>query len=112
MFAQTPEPPYIAVIFTSRRTQGDQGYSEMAEEIASAACDQPGYLGIESVRDDEGNGITVSYWESMEAVKDWKQHARHRTAQAMGKSTWYEKYIVRICTVEREYSQATGRSSV
>ena len=104
MFAKTPEPPYIAVIFTSRRTPGDNGYSKMADEIESAACEQPGYLGIESARDESGNGITVSYWESIEAVKNWKQHTRHLTAQAMGKSTWYEKYIVRICTVEREYS--------
>jgi len=99
--ASTPKPPYYAVIFTSRRTEGDNGYGDMAKEMDELAKEQPGYLGIESARD--GLGITVPYWESPEAIKNWKANERHRFAQQHGRENWYEKYKVRICKVERDY---------
>ncbi|WP_108245771.1 antibiotic biosynthesis monooxygenase family protein [Muricauda brasiliensis] len=93
--------PYYAVIFTSLRTDGDQGYAKMAEEMETLAKKQPGFLDIESARD--GLGITVSYWESLEAIADWKANMDHRQAQKNGIKTWYSWYKVRICKVEREY---------
>ncbi|MBW8198734.1 antibiotic biosynthesis monooxygenase family protein [Flagellimonas abyssi] len=93
--------PYYAVIFTSLRTDGDQGYAEMAEEMESLAKKQTGFLEMESARD--GLGITVSYWESLEAIADWKANMDHRQAQKNGIKTWYTWYKVRICRVEREY---------
>lgn len=98
--ADTPEPPYYAVIFTSLRTEGDQGYAETARRMVELAREQPGFLGIESVRD--GLGITVSYWESLEAIRAWKENAEHRLAQARGRD-WYASFRVRVCRVEREY---------
>ncbi len=50
-FANTPKPPYYAVIFSSHRTDGDNGYAEMAERMATLAAEQPGYLGMESARE-------------------------------------------------------------
>jgi heme-degrading monooxygenase HmoA len=99
--AQTPKPPYYAVIFTSERTDGDNGYAEMAEEMVKLASVQPGFLGVESAR--EGVGITVSYWESLEAIQNWKQNERHMIAQKLGKSDWYLRYKTRVCKVERDY---------
>ena len=102
--AATPAPPYYAVIFTSLRTPGDKGYGKMAELMETLAATQPGFLGIESARD--GLGITVSYWESLEAIAAWKANATHLVAQQRGRDTWYEEFKVRICRVEREYSFA------
>lgn len=93
--------PYYAVIFTSLRTDGDQGYTKMAEEMEILARKQPGFLEMESARD--GLGITVSYWENLEAIADWKANMDHRQAQKNGIKTWYSWYKVRICKVEREY---------
>ncbi|MBO8173049.1 MAG: antibiotic biosynthesis monooxygenase [Bacillaceae bacterium] len=101
--AQTPEPPYYAVIFTSKRTEGDRGYAKMAEKMVELASRQPGFLGIESARDDE-LGITVSYWESLDAIKNWKENAAHKIAQKRGMEEWYEHYAVRVCKVERAYT--------
>lgn len=101
MIAKTPQPPYYAVIFSSLRTEGDNGYGAMAQEMDELAKEQPGYLGIESARD--GLGITVSYWRSMEDIKNWKANQRHRFAQQTGRETWYKRYKVRICKVERDY---------
>lgn len=100
--AQTPKPPYYAVIFTSERTDDDNGYADMAARMLELAEDQPGYLGVESAR--SGLGITVSYWKSREAIAAWKQNAEHLVAQQRGQDDWYSAYTVRICRVEREYS--------
>ncbi len=102
--AATPSPPYYAVIFTSLRTAGDRGYGKMAAAMEKLAATQPGFLGIESARD--GLGITVSYWESLEAIAAWKANATHLVAQQRGRDTWYEGFKVRVCRVERDYTFA------
>jgi heme-degrading monooxygenase HmoA len=102
--SSTPEPPYVAVIFTSMRTPGDDGYTETAARMDELAAEQPGYLGIESVRGDAGAlGITVSYWASEEDARAWKRVAEHLEAQRRGRGRWYEAYTVRIATVTRAY---------
>ena len=101
--APTPKPPYYAVIFTSLRTEEDRGYGRMAERMVELAAQQPGFLGVESVRDAGGLGITVSYWENEEAIARWKANAEHQVAQAAGKKTWYSDYRLRIARVERDY---------
>ncbi len=101
MIAKTPPPPYYAVIFSSLRTDVEVGYHETAERMFELAAQQPGYLGVESAR--EGLGITVSYWESLEAIRNWKQVAEHVVAQQKGRTDWYAAYKTRICKVERDY---------
>ena len=98
--ANTPQPPYYAVIFTSLRTGGDNGYADTAQKMVALAQTQPGFLGMESVRNQLG--ITVSYWDSLESIRAWKQNTAHREAQARGRE-WYESFRVRVCRVEREY---------
>lgn len=104
MIANTPEPPYYAVIFTSLRTDGDAGYGAMAERMNALAAQQPGYLGIESAR--EGLGITVSYWRDLASIRAWKANAEHLVAQQTGRHSWYADYRVRIAKVERAYGLA------
>lgn len=99
--AKTPPAPYYAVIFTSLRTDGDNGYSRMSERMVELAQKQPGYLGHESARD--GVGITVSYWKDLESIKNWKANSEHLIAQKTGKEKWYESFVTRICKVERDY---------
>jgi heme-degrading monooxygenase HmoA len=97
----TPSPPYYAVIFTSFRNDGDNGYSEISDRMAELAKQQPGYLGHESAR--EEIGITVSYWESLEAIRNWKMNTEHLFAQKKGREEFYSQYKVRIAKVERDY---------
>lgn len=93
--------PYYAVIFTSKRTESDNGYAEMAIQMEELAKTQPGFLAIESAH--EEIGITVSYWKSLEAIANWKANTDHLFAQQKGIKYWYSWYKVRICLVEREY---------
>ncbi len=101
--ASTPEGSYYAVIFTSVMNENAKGYEEMAKRMLTMAAKQEGYLGVENARDEDGTGITVSYWESVEAIMRWKQAGEHQGAQHRGMSEWYKAFRVRICKVEREY---------
>src|SRR5881392_1796216 len=101
--------PYFAVIFASVRTvEDDASYGVTADRMAELAAQMPGYLGIESARGADGVGITVSYWESLAAIKAWREQAEHRVAQAMGKDRWYQRFTLRICKVEAERTFERG----
>ena len=104
MIATTPPPPYYAVIFTSLRSPGDQGYAQAAEQMLELAREQSGFLGVESARGDDGLGITVSYWSSEEAIHAWKHHAEHSVIREQGRSAWYSAFQTRVCKVERAYA--------
>jgi heme-degrading monooxygenase HmoA len=104
VFAETPEPPYVACIFTSVRTDGDDGYAAAALRMDELAAEQPGFLGMEAAR--EELGITVSYWADEESARAWKRVAEHRVAQRLGRERWYAGYRVRIATVHRDYGTA------
>lgn len=101
MIANTPEPPYYAVIFTSLRTDEDAGYGAMAERMVELAQRQSGFLGMESARD--GVGITVSYWRDLESILNWKAELEHKEAQRLGREKWYSAFKTRIARVERDY---------
>ncbi len=99
--ANTPQPPYYAVIFSSHRTEGDNGYGEMAARMVELAAQQPGFLGVESAR--ASVGITVSYWADLESIKAWKENAEHVIAQEQGRAVWYREYEIRSARVEKDY---------
>ncbi len=107
--ARTPEPPYWVVMFTSRASGKDtEGYGRMADAMDQLAAQQPGYLGIESVRDAEGLGITLSYWSSEEAIHNWKRVAAHAEAQRLGHERWYADFFLRVGRVDRAYTKETS----
>jgi len=102
--AHTPKPPYYAVIFTSLRREGDHGYAVMADRMVELGSQMEGFLGIESTRDTNGLGVTVSYWRDEASILAWKRNAEHAKAQRAGSEIWYESYTVRIAKVERAYA--------
>ena len=101
LIAETPPAPYYAVIFTTVRTDTDDGYDAMAQKMLALASKQPGFLGVESAKEDLG--ITVSYWSDLESIKNWKAVMDHREAQRLGREKWYAQYKTRISLVERDY---------
>ena len=99
--SQTPKPPYYAVIFTSIKSADQENYAEMSAQMEKMVKFQTGYLGHESAS--SGIGITVSYWQNLDAIQAWKNKSEHKIAQELGKSTWYSHYKIRICKVEKDY---------
>ncbi len=102
-FAAMPTPPYYAVIFANQASDKPEGYTEMATEMRKTAATMPGYIGLESARDEKGFAVTVSYWESEAAIASWRNHARHRLARKTGRDRWYKHFILRVAKVERHY---------
>lgn len=105
--AETPRPPYVAVIFTSIRDESgadDDGYGAMADRMVELGSRQPGFLGIESARGEDGLGITVSYWRSVDDARRWKQVAEHLVAQKLGREKWYRRYTLRVATIDDDWS--------
>ena len=118
-FATTPAPPYYAVIFSSLRRDGPDAlapngmdYAAMAARMGELAAQQTGYLGVESVRDADGVGITVSYWRGLEDIAAWKANAEHRIAQETGRAKWYAHFETRIARVERAYSASPQAATI
>ncbi len=101
--AKTPEPPYFAVIFASRRTAGDGSYDATAERMAALSRSMPGFLGMDSARDADGTGLTVCYWRSEADIAAWRTQAEHLEAQRLGHAQWYADFELRIARVERAY---------
>lgn len=103
--ADTPAPPYYAVIFTNQLSTDMEGYNETADRMVELASEQPGFLGLESVRNTAGLAITVSYWSSEEAIANWRDNAEHRLAQEQGHKRWYDWFALRVAKVERAYGR-------
>lgn len=102
--AHTPAPPYYAVIFTRLASADAGGYAETAERMVASARSQPGYLGVESVADDDGVGITVSYWVDEDSIAAWRADLEHTEARNDGRARWYDAYEMRVARVERAYN--------
>lgn len=98
--SKTPKAPYYAVIFTSIRTTGDNGYGELAEKMAQLSAEQDGFLGMEHAASD-GLSITICYWDSLDAIAKWRENSEHKVAQMKGYETFYQSFATRICKVER-----------
>lgn len=97
------QPPYYAVIFTARIKSTSQEYFDTAAELKKLAEEIPGYLGIESVEQDNGTEITVSYWKTREAIQQWREHPDHQQAQQRAREEWYDHYRVQIAEVKQAY---------
>ena len=101
MIAQTPTPPYYAVIFTSVRSEGDKRCAEMSDKMVEQAKEQEGFLGMESARNEIG--ITVSYWRDLDSIRKWRENTDHTFAREKGRKEWYKSFKTRISKVERDY---------
>lgn len=104
---------YFAAIFTTQRSQsGDDVYEIMVSRMVALAQQQRGFLGLESVRGDDGIGITVSYWTDHEAIQNWGQQAEHVSVQAMGRQEFYRWYRIRIAEVFTDRAFMTDETVV
>lgn len=92
------------MIFVSQRTDGDaEGYAQAAEAMAALAAAQPGYAGVDSVRDASGLGITVSYWADDASARAWRDNPEHARIRDLGRARWYDWYTLEVTRVERGY---------
>ena len=100
--AETPQPPYYAVIFSAKTTNDLEGYEERLMKMLELSAKVPGYLGVEAA-ENSGFGIAISYWKDLESIDAWRKDAEHVETKKVGKERFYESYEVRIAKVETVY---------
>ena len=91
-----------AVIFTAEVNQVDEEYSRTAKRMRELAQEKYGCTEFVSVTEGKKE-ISISYWQSEEQIRQWKQDSEHLLAQQLGRSTWYNSYKVQVVEVVREY---------
>jgi heme-degrading monooxygenase HmoA len=94
----------FAVIFTAKQTDNLTGYAEASKLLREKLIGFQGFIGIEAVEDTQGNEITVSYWENVDAIRHWNMDEAHKTIRNENKEKWYTNFKVRIALIEREYT--------
>lgn len=99
--SQPAQPAQYAVVFVSRQTEDEADqYAQTAERMEALARQQPGFVGVDSVRGADALGITVSYWESLESIRNWGKQLEHLQAQAAGRNRWYKSYDIYVTRIE------------
>ena len=93
-----------AVIFKAKTKKLDGAYFEMAKRMRELAMNKYGCLEFIAVSEC-ANEIALSYWESLEQIKLWKENSEHLVAQELGKEKWYEDYTVEIVEIISQYSK-------
>lgn len=91
-----------AVVFISQKSPHTEGYASMLQEMLELGRQQPGFIRVDNVHN--GNqGITISWWETLEDIDRWRRHPRHLEAKKRGRGQWYESYRIAICKVDKEW---------
>jgi heme-degrading monooxygenase HmoA len=88
-----------AVIFYNKLVDLTEEYENVSQKMFELAQKQSGFIGTESVRDQEHIGVTISYWESLEAIKFWRNDLDHLMAQQYGREKGYEWYHLCVSKV-------------
>ncbi|MCE4942108.1 antibiotic biosynthesis monooxygenase [Streptomyces albulus] len=97
------EPPYYVAVFTTVRTQDQDGYGETNARMEELVKDVPGFLGMDHAQTPGGLGITVGYFRDADALTQWRSNAEHRAAQERGRAEWYQNYTLHVAKVERSH---------
>ncbi len=104
-FAHEIPPPYYVVVFTSRRTEVDDGFSVLDAKLYEKAQTYPGFLGMNSFRVADGWGVALVYWKTLENIDAWRRDEQYRAAKEKGRTVWYSDFWVEICRVEQSYGK-------
>ena len=93
----------IIVLFRSKLTPtaAATGYGDMSDEMVTLAKSMPGFIDVKSFKADDGERLTVVWWEDEATLRAWREQPRHREAQRMGRAQWYEYYKMDVATVVR-----------
>lgn len=91
-----------AVIFRATVAALDKDYVAAIEEMKQLAFEDYGCLEFVSMTEGDER-VAISYWESPEAIANWKRNMDHLAAQARGREKWYQSYTVQVAKIQREY---------
>ncbi len=93
----------IVVLFRSKLVPAalTDGYDEMAKEMDDLARTMPGFIDVKSFKAEDGERLTVVWWQDEDTLRAWREQARHRVAQRTGRERWYQYYKLDVAEVIR-----------
>jgi heme-degrading monooxygenase HmoA len=91
----------LIVLFRSKLVSAPEGYAEMAQEMLDLARTMPGFVDVKSYTSDDGERLTVVWWQDEDTLRAWRTHARHLVAQQTGRERWYEYYDMDVAEIVR-----------
>jgi heme-degrading monooxygenase HmoA len=93
----------VVVVFRSRLTaEAGDDYSLMAAEMLATAQEMPGFVEFKSFKADDGERVSLVYWQDHETMAAWRSHPRHRVAQSNGRAKWYAEFRLEVADIVRE----------
>lgn len=91
----------LIVLFRSRLVDDPAGYGEMAQEMVNLARTMPGFVDVKAFTAEDGERLTVVWWEDEETLRGWRENVRHRVAQRVGREKWYQYYKLEVAELVR-----------
>ena len=102
---------YVVIFRSTRNLDDGQLYSEWSRKMEDLVKTVDGYENHFSFRDSiTREGVTVSYFTSLDAISRWKSLTEHQRAQQLGRESFYEQYSVQVCEVLRDYDYKPSES--
>ena len=103
----------LVVLFRSKLVDAPAGYAEMAQEMLDLARTMPGFVDVKAFTAEDGERLTLVWWEDEDTLRAWRTHARHLVAQQAGRERWYEYYTLEVAEVKRsKHFERTGARSM
>ena len=100
----------LVVLFRSKLVEAPDGYAEMAQEMLELAKTMPGFVDVKAFKADDGERLTLVWWQDEDTLRQWRTNSRHLVAQKTGRERWYEYYTLEVAEVKRtrEFARPTA----
>lgn len=97
---------YAVIFEVYPSATGKEEYLKIAGEVRKFIEGREGFISIERFQSlaDEGKVLSLSFWESEEAIEQWRTLLEHRNAQRAGKEKLFQSYRIRVAEVVRDYT--------
>jgi heme-degrading monooxygenase HmoA len=92
----------MVIIFRSKLTSaaGDD-YNSTSDHLLDYAKTRPGFVDVKSYKADDGERLTIVWWQDNETLEQWRNDMKHMAAKNKGRERWYEYYKMDVAEVTR-----------
>ena len=99
---------YAVIFEVQPKPQHKQDYLDTAAQLLDELKAIPGFISVERFASlsSQHKLVSLSFWETEEAIKQWKANVNHKAAQAKGINEYFEDFRIRVARVERDYCLA------
>jgi heme-degrading monooxygenase HmoA len=96
---------YAVIFEVEVKPERKEEYLQIASELRDELNSIVGFISIERFQSlvNEGKLVSLSFWESEEAISAWRNNRNHKLAQQKGRSELFSDYRLRVAQIVRDY---------